>query len=560
MNIDKKALEQIRGRRKQMTDDFDPFKTKGYEIQQNVCPWRGRFLGGISESEDRGDAYDDSQIQNTFPIRASQTAAAGIKSGISPSSRPWFRVEAEDKRVAEFAGPSAYLSAVERTLYAIFQRANVYDSLQHAYQEIVDFGTGAAMVVPDVDTIIRLRPFTYGEYQLANDHKGNPNTFARSFYKSVSQLVGEFGEANVSSRTKDAHKNGKMEQRILCQCLIEPNDDRYAVKDALGRDFRAIYWEDGQPDEKILSVRGFDNYPVLTGAWEAVGNQVYGYGLGHFNLRNCKRLQAMESDKLQQLALSIKPPLLANVSNKDTVVNTSPWGITHDLSGMSGTRPGVGPLYQVNPNTQAIEQSIQNTEKAIYDGFYNNIFMMIANSAEDIKTAYQTARMMEEKYSVLGPVIERLQHMLGQLIKLTFAEALDRGLFPDPPPELEGQELKIEYISILAQAQKISGLQSIEQTIGFVGQAVDIWPEARHKVDILQAIDEIAQVNGTPASVVRPDDEVDEMMAADAAAAQQAKQAEQMQQGAGMAKDLAGVNIQGNSALDVLAGAGASGQ
>lgn len=559
MKIDHKAFEQIQKRSARLDSEFEGFRKKGVEIQQYVCPWRGRFLAGESENEDRGELFNDQSIHNTMIFGAVQTASAGIKSGISPSSRPWFRVGSEDSRMSELGAPARWLAHVQRLMYAIFQRSNVYDSLQELYTEDLIFGTCAAAVLPDYESVMRMRSFTFGEYRLAQDHRKVFNALSRKFYSTVDQIVGEFGEENVSDAVKKAYQDGNLEQKFMLRGLIEPNDDRINVKDALGRDWRSLYWEQGATSDQILSVRGFEQFPIIGSAWETVGGQVYGIGPGHLNLRNGKRLQRLEEDSLQQLALQNKPPLVSDSANKDVLVNTGPWGITRGNDAPGSTRQGIRPLYEVRPNTQELEYKIERVEKAIKDGFFNNIFLMISNSSEDIKTAYQVARMMEEKYSVLGPVIERSQKMLGQLIQLTFAYALDAGLIPEAPPELQGTELKIEYISILAQAQKIAGLQSINETMAFVSTASQIWPEARFKFDALQAVDEVAEVNGTPPSVIRSDDAVAEMMDQEnkRIAAQQAGQAAlSATEGARNLKD---VQLNGRTAVDVLAGSLAGG-
>ena len=554
MQIGADDFKNIKSRAKQLDDGFEGFRKKGADIQKFVCPWRGRFLSGDSEQEDRGELYDDSSIHNTAIFQALNTAAAGIKSGISPSSGKWFGISSEDEKLSELGAPAHWLSHVEKLFYTIFQRSNIYGSLHEIYTEEIAFGTGNGIGVPDYENVIRMRPFSFGECRVGHDHRRVVNAFTRRFYMNAGQLVSQFGKENVGNRVREAYAAGRLETKFLCRLLVEPNDDRANIKDALGRDYRAIYWIEGAEANEILGVRGFGEFPLISGAWESVGGQVYGIGPGHMNLRNAKRLQKLEEDSLQQLALHTKPPLYSDAANTDTLINAGPWGVTRGNDGAATTKSGIRPLYEVRPNTQELEYKIERTEKAIRDGFYNNVFLMISNSVDAQKTATEVARMMEEKYSVLGPVIERSQAMLGQLIKLTFAYAQDAGLIPEAPPELQGSELKIEYVSILARAQKIAGLQAISETMAFVGQASELWPEARHKFDALQAIDEVAQVNGSPPSVIRSDDEVDALMEAERqqqAAAQAAQAGMMAVEGASKLK---GVEVGGRSAVDVLAG------
>ncbi len=556
MKVDSGDFKKITSRAKQLDDNFESYRKKGAEIQQYVCPWRGRFLAGDNEREDLDVLFDDTSIHNTAVFDAVNIAAAGIKSGISPSSRPWFRIGGEDEKLAELGAPARWLSHVEKLIYSIFHRSNVYDGLHELYSEQIIFGSGDAVVVPDYETVLRMRPFSYGECRLGLDHRRVVNSFTRKFWMDAGQLVLEFGIDNVGDRVKEAYDKGNLESRFLCRSLIEPNDDRCSVKDALGRPFRAIYWLEGNSTENILAVRGFEVFPHIGNAWNAIGSQPYGIGPGHINLRNCKRLQVLEEDSLQQLAFHNKPPLYSDAANAETLINAGPWGITRGVDGGSGgTAPGVRPLYQVNPNTKDLEYKIERTEEAIRDGFFNNIFMMISNATSHTDTAFEVARLMEEKYSVLGPVIERSQAMLGQLINIAFAYAKDAGLVPPAPAELQGTELKVEYISILAQAQKIAGLQAIEETMAFIGRASQIWPEARHKFDALQAVDEVAQTNGVPPSCIRSDDDVDVLIQQEAQRMAQAQAAEAGMQAADGMNKIKDVEVGGRKAIDVLTGA-----
>ena len=46
---------------------------------------------------------------------------------------------------------------------------------------------------------------------------------------------------------------------------------------------------------------------------------------------------------------------------------------------------------------------------------------------------------------------------------------LRRGDVPPPPRELQGQPLKVEYISVMAQAQKLVGTASMERVAAYAG-------------------------------------------------------------------------------------------
>jgi hypothetical protein len=75
-------------------------------------------------------------------------------------------------------------------------------------------------------------------------------------------------------------------------------------------------------------------------------------------------------------------------------------------------------------------------------------------------------------------------------------------LLPPPPEEMQGMRLEVEYVSILAQAQKAIGVNSISRVIGFIGGVTPIKPDAIDVIDVDEAIREIAILEGIPAKLI----------------------------------------------------------
>jgi hypothetical protein len=151
---------------------------------------------------------------------------------------------------------------------------------------------------------------------------------------------------------------------------------------------------------------------------------------------------------------------------------------------------------------------------------------------------------------LLDPLVDRIYNIMER-----------RGLIPPPPEELHDVELKVEYISLMAQAQKLVGVVGHERFLSNVVQlATTAFPEARHKVDIYQAIDDYGDMLGVNPKIIVPDDQA-------RAAADQERKAAAAAQAAAVAKDATGAaqNLAntpmagGDSALDrLMAGAGAA--
>jgi hypothetical protein len=79
---------------------------------------------------------------------------------------------------------------------------------------------------------------------------------------------------------------------------------------------------------------------------------------------------------------------------------------------------------------------------------------------------------------------------------------------PPPPKELQGQEMKVEYISLLAQAQKMVGTQAVDSAVQFAASMAALWPTVLDKIDADEAVDIRADLMGVQPGVIRTDDEV----------------------------------------------------
>jgi hypothetical protein len=102
---------------------------------------------------------------------------------------------------------------------------------------------------------------------------------------------------------------------------------------------------------------------------------------------------------------------------------------------------------------------IAEVQGRIKEAFYANLFLMMAESDRREITAREIDERREEKMLMLGPVLERLHdELLQPLVARVFRIMARNGLIPPPPPSLakslDGNGLRVEFISILTQARK----------------------------------------------------------------------------------------------------------
>lgn len=549
-----KAVKAIQQRETQLIQDRETFDPTWVDIRDNLLPFHGRNLAGCESREDQRGHLKSHKILDGTATRALAVTAAGMQAGINSPARPWFKLGYSDRDLTEWKPVRLWLDQAEQVVRRIYSKSNIYNMLHHTYMELIAFATGAAAIVPDFDTVVRARPFTIGEYWLGLNDKAKVDSFYRKYRLSALQIVSQFGIDNVSQAVRSAYENNRTEETFVVNHFVEPNDDRIKFPFGDGKAFRSVYHEKSMKDGQVLGVMGSEIFPILAPRWHTVGMMAYGFGPGHATLNDIKGLQTEKEKQLMALDKHVDPAMVGPSTLEDEVIDATPGGITYDdsLTATSGLRP----LYQTSPNIiQYMTAEIQDTRNAIRAGLFTDLFTMIANSVDVQKTATEVAALKEEKMMVLGPVLDSVHDEVHDpLISAVVHYADMADMLPPPPDEIAGMEMEVEYISILAQAQKLVATTGIEQVAGFVGNLSSVFPEARFKFNATEAIDEYADAVGVSARVINSDQEVAAMQQKEQ---QQIEAQQQLEAGAAsaqQAKVLSETDMGGNNALNALLG------
>ena len=198
-------------------------------------------------------------------------------------------------------------------------------------------------------------------------------------------------------------------------------------------------------------------------------------------------LQKMQKTKLVALDKNTNPPMMVS-ANVQGEVNLLPGGITR----YSGTTDAaVKPAYEVQPDLQALDNAIENVRNTVRAHFFADVFTLLSSLQTQRMTAAEVAERHEEKMLVLGPVLERLKsELLDPLIHRTFCILLRQGVLPPAPAFIQGIPLGVEYISMIAQAQKASGLRTLAQAMEYASLLAQSKPAILEQIDYSRALED----------------------------------------------------------------------
>ena len=551
-------------RYKRLEDDRSSWRAQWQELTDYLSSRRGRFL--IEDSSNTRGRVRNNKIIDSTGTQALRTMTAGMMSGMTSPSRPWHRRKVADD-LMDRQSVKEWLSAVEKAERSILNQSNFYTSMASVYTELGSYGTAPLYRQPGRGTI-RFRPFTAGEYVIAENDLGVVDTIGRYFTMTVWQIVSRFVSTpdgkmdwrGVSRTTKSLWDQGNYDSLVPVIHMIEPRPiaERDSTKrDQMNMPFRSVYFEYGGEGDTLLGEGGHRRFPCYVPRWDVLPGDVYGRSPGMDALGDIKQLQHQQKRKAQAIDKMVNPPMVASVALRGKPTSTLPGQNTYVDPTQGGS--GYQPAYQVQPRIGEMAADIQEVQGRIQRAFYADLFAMLINSDRRQMTATEVVERHEEKLVLLGPALQRVNvELLNPLLEDVFDYALEAGLLPEPPPELEGEELEVEYVSLLAQAQQAVGASAIERAAGFAGNLSAVFPDIVDVVDADDMLRTYFDIVGAPPTATRDEATVAEARKARAEEQQRAQAIETGGSLAQGAKVLSEADTQSPNALTDLLGAGST--
>lgn len=571
--------QQLEILRAQLDNERSTFLPHWRDLSDFVQPRRARFY---TSDVNKGDRRNQKIIDSTATM-ALRTLRSGMMSGVTSPARPWFKLATQDPELSESGPVKMWLSKVQKIMTTSMLKSNLYNTLPTVYGDLGLFGTAPMSVEEDFSgDVFYTQSFPVGSYMISKNEVGKVDVFIREFRMTVRQVVQKFGLvegsseidwSNISMYVKNLWDVNQTEQWVEIVHTIMPNPDHDMRKlESKFKKFKSVYYERGiggatsqgyiqsGDDEKMLSEKGYDYFPILCPRWEVTGEDVYGTDCpGMLALGDVKQLQIGERRTMEAVEKMIRPPMIGPSSLKNQSASILPGDITYlDIrEGMQGFRP----VHEIQFRIQEMEQKQDQVRSRIQRAFFEDLFLMLANSNRRQITAREIEERYEEKLLALGPVLEQLnQDLLDPLIDIIFDIHLKQNLLPEIPEELQGMDLKVEYISVMSQAQKLVGLGGLERFLGYAGQAASLDPSVLKKIKFDQMTDVYADIVSLDPNIVRTDDEMAELQAAENEAAGRQQALQEAQATANTAKTLSEIPLKGDSALNgMLAQVGAGG-
>lgn len=553
-----------------LDQEFDNWRPHYQELAQYLLPRRYVWLSersALKASTHRVAGADGNRaakarnrkIIDSTGTKALRDLAAGMMNGITSPARPWLRLNEAGFENYQSQEHKTWYEEVARRMLLVMAQSNFYNALAIVYLEHAGFGTAACLIYEDFENVIHCYNAPLGEYRFGISSRGDVNRFTRTFFLTIEQAAKEFGEENLTEHSRQLFKAGgeKAQQYIPICHLIEPNFQEDARKLPSRFSYREFYWEHGREDPQtktvpMLRVSGYKEKPGMWARWEVTGLDVYGTSPGMDALGDIIQLQHENLRKAQAIDKMTDPPVVIEGAMPSTKVSLLPGGTNYASQNASF---GAKAIYTVSPPIGEMTQDMNTLRLRIRETFHNDLFRMIS-SLDTVRSATEIDARREEKLVLLGGVLERFEkEALDPAVRRIYNIMLRKELLPEPPPDLDPENVEIKYVSILSDAQRAIGTASIERFTEFYGNLLAAEPDLKATVNMDEILRDYAdRLNITPTGLYSREQ-------AQQAKAQNAELA-QTREAALVGKDLtdAAKNLSdtevggGRNAIDVLLG------
>ena len=523
------------------------YEAETEQIARFAQPARSRFLRNSKDQNGGRRRMWNKTLFDPHGIEAFRTLTNGMTSGLSSASRPWFTLKLTDDAAMQANGVRAWLSDVERRLYAFFASTNFYAAAKSGYGEMGLFGTEGCVMVEHPTAGAVCHALTFGEYWIGLSDALTPDTLYRVCPMSVKQAVETFGEA-CSPVIRSLYDRSQYEAPVEIYHAIEP-DPHYNPMQFGAKPWRSVYWDPSDRSDTVLRLSGYHEQPFWAPRWDVVGGDTYGVSPGMEALPALRELQMQAKRRNEAIDQMVKPEKIA----PPNVRLTGEPGRVVAAAGVDRDQIFI-PYQMPSQAVAAIGEEMDKCRRQIDSLAFADLFNAITNMAGiQPRTVEEIAARNEEKLTQLGPVIERVANEKLQVaIERGFGILHRGGFLPPVPPALSEKQLNVEFVSILQQMQRMVGLGQIERVVGFVGNLAAVHPDALDKIDFDEAIDEYGYRAGAPARLIRPAREVAALRKAraeQAATAQTLAAMPAMKAGADAARLLAATDVGNGDSL-----------
>jgi hypothetical protein len=432
-----------------------------------------------------------------------------------------------------------WLQEATEIMYGLFnsQKTNFNPQAHELYLDLGGFGTGVMYIEDDyAKAPIRFCTYHLGDCVVEEDEYGMVNKLYRKFKLSARQAVAMFG-ANTPAKIVEMSQTKPATQFEFIH-YVGPREKEFEALIPLSQMFdyvSAYVWKD---EKAAIQYGKYSEFPYVVPRWSKLTGEVYGRSPAMIAMPDIRMVNAMAKTVIKGAQKIVDPPLQMPDEGFMMPIRMSPGGINYYNSTLN-------PEFKIEPIVTGGRpdigfELIESRRQHIIRSFYVD-WMQLQEGPQ--MTATEVQQRTEDKMRNMSPSISRHQsEFLDPVIDRVFNIAMRKQLIEKPPQELEGIQLRVEYVSPVARAQNMTRVMGIQRMLVEIAPLAQLKPEILDRIDPDGYVDILADAYDVDYDMLIPREEAQKARDTREQQAQEAADAQTGQMEADAAQKLAKAN------------------
>ena len=508
------------------------------ELAENFYPQRADFTINRYIGEEFAE-----HLHSSYPIIVHRDLSTSFAAMLRPRAKPWFEVSVDDDGALGKEAKMWLQWATKRQRAAMYDRRAQF--IRATSEGDGDFAlTGQCCISRDIVHSAQVPHLLYRCWHLRDVAWSEKADGAiGEIYVKWKPTVKQLKEMNMTLHHNiEKRRVNESLSKVDCMRLVVSTDIYQGQSgEGNGYPWMLVYLD-------IENMHLMGEHPVMSHGftlprWQTVSGSQYAYSPAAVaGLPDARLLQAMSLTLLEAGEMSVRPPMLAVQDALRSDVQLYSGGITwFDADYDERLGEALRPLSQDRQGLPRGYEERSHQMAMLAEAFYINKLTLPAPETD--MTAFETSQRVQEYVRAALPLFEPMEHEYnGQLCEDTFDGLMGSGYFgaeQDMPRELRGRDVHFKFVSPLHDLIERQEASTFLESQDLIERALATDPSASVVMSTSSALTAALEGIGVEAKHLRSEDEIAEILEANAEQAQLEEQMELAKGGAQAARDVA---------------------
>ncbi len=440
------------------------------------------------------------QLYDTTGVMESERMASGLLTYFIPAGQKFFSLTTSDTQLQEVDAVKSHMAKATEIEHEELFASNFLLQLGETLRSLITFGTGC--IFENWNKGLNYMDWDVSRYQIQEDDNGIVDKIYLKFPMTALQAVTRWGGRVGKSVIESAVDDKKKYDIFWFLHVVKPREKfNPRFPNSVNMEWESKYI--GVKDKNLITEGGYPEFPYQIPRWAKTSGEIHGRGIGGMILPQVKMVNAMKRDINEKRNKGINPPSEILQTFEGTYDQTP--GAHNDV--MESPTRWIDPFYS---SAYAQDKDELETErKVIKDAFFHDAFAPLTDLTGDRRNELEIRQRIQEAFRRIGNTRRLESELFTPLIVRSYMLLVRNKVIPPPPPELQGQNMKVMYRGPLSLAQQDSEATAADAWVekGIAVSETD--PSVMDHIDMDSVMRRWGRVGGVNEDDIRPEDEVE---------------------------------------------------